>query len=248
MRPKCDHSWFAVTPPVLPTLPHTPKNINSVEQLSTCKNLLVTNQHVHTMERNYCWGTILPRGFQGWGIINSLKKSMCKILLIKTKQNPYQCSADLPTKSLPGQDDAMEGSEQPPAGAGSCGHGVLPGAGAGRGWHLQGLEGQLWSCDSLEVLGLELWEEWAALSGAGARPGHPCCSGDGTMPAAPAQSAQCGHRAASPWHSPTETRGCDQCGCPAATSPSAPCPEPSLAFLSSPGIVQQERKELRSLA
>lgn len=97
MRPKCDHSLSAESPLLCsPTLPHTPKNINSVEQLSTCKNLLVTNQHVHTMERNYCWGTILPRVFRG--IINSLKKSMCKILLIKTKQNPYQCSADSTNK------------------------------------------------------------------------------------------------------------------------------------------------------
>lgn len=119
MRPKCDHSLFAESFLLCsPTLPHTPKNINSVEQLSTCKNLLVTNQHVHTMERNYCWGTILPRGFKG--IINSLKKFMCKILLIKTKRNPYQCSADSTNKVTPrtgrcrGHRASSHAQEQPP--------------------------------------------------------------------------------------------------------------------------------------
>lgn len=45
---------------------------------------------------------------------------------------------------------------------------VTMGCCQGQGQHGGGtssaLRGQLWSCDSLEVLALELWEEWAALN------------------------------------------------------------------------------------
>lgn len=48
------------------------------------------------MEENYCWGNNPILGFQG--DIKSLKKSMCKILLIKTEQNSHQCSLDFVDK------------------------------------------------------------------------------------------------------------------------------------------------------
>lgn len=47
-------------------------------------------------KRTIAGGTILFQVFKE--TINSLKKSMCKILLIKTKQNSYQCSLDFTNK------------------------------------------------------------------------------------------------------------------------------------------------------
>lgn len=139
--------------------------------------------------------------------------------------------------------------EQPPTGvlgqAGSCDHGH---EGGGTSGPLRGSSGAgtVWKC----------WDRSCGRGGSkdlgGARPAAP--GWDSVT--SPTPGAQCGHRAASPWHGPAETRGAHSthpqavtsCGCPAATSPSAPCPPPSLAFPSSPGIVQQERKQLRSLA
>lgn len=194
------------------------------------------------MERNYCWGTILLRVFRG--IINSLKKSMCKILLIKTKQNPYQCSADFTNKVTSrtgrchGHGASSQAQHQPPTRvlglAGGCGQG---------GWQEQGqggssspLRGSSGGCDSLKCwdrscgrrgLGRESSKD---LGRAGPQPSHPHCSGDGTVSPRPPQGTQCGPRAATPWHSPMRSSqspptSCDHqppLWCPAATSSSPP--------------------------
>lgn len=225
------------------------------------------------MERNYCWGTILPRVFRG--IINSLKKFMCKILLIKTKPNPYQCSADFTNKVTSrtgrcrGHAAASHAQEQPPTWvlglAGSCDHGALAAEGAGGRWHLQSLEGQLWrlwtvrkcwgrSCGRSDQGG----EGSKDLGRAGSAQAPPLLWGQDSV-TNPTQHGVPGVGTELPPlaqpHGDTRTRSTHpgavtaglHHGCPAATSSSAHCPPPSLAFLSSPGIVQHERKELRSL-
>lgn len=118
------------------------------------------------MERNYCWGTILPRGFRG--IINSLKKSMCKILLIKTKQNPYQCSADFTTKvaSRTGRCHGVPSQAQEqlptrvPGLAGSCERGGDSRRGRREVAPPVPRKGQLWRLWAVrKCCDTELWEE-----------------------------------------------------------------------------------------
>lgn len=144
MRSKCDHSLFAASPSCAPQRYHIPQKhqlCRTTKYLqkpfsnkSACahngEELLLGNNPTSGFQRDYKQSKKIH-------VKNSSYKNQTKSLSMLSR--PHQQS-HFQDRTMPRHFQAGSGSASHTC-SGSCGQGA---AGAGAGWHLQALEGQLW--------------------------------------------------------------------------------------------------------